>query len=94
MAESRVELLTDEVTPSSHHYVTGSAPPPRAVSANISGWKLQVDGEVATPRNFSMADLQALPHVTRRYVTRNVASAQQGGGRGVGGEILFSRLHP
>jgi DMSO/TMAO reductase YedYZ molybdopterin-dependent catalytic subunit len=68
MAEARVELLTDQVTPTANHYVTGSAPPSRAWSQNMTGWSLQVDGEVNSPRSFTMADLQALPRVTRQYV--------------------------
>mmetsp|Transcript_176029 Transcript_176029/g.559170 ORF Transcript_176029/g.559170 Transcript_176029/m.559170 type:complete len:663 (+) Transcript_176029:156-2144(+) len=67
-AEARVELLTDDVTPISHHYVTGSAPPTRAWTRDISDWKLSIDGEVDQAHNFTMADLQSFPHVTRRYV--------------------------
>jgi hypothetical protein len=68
-AEARVELLTDGVTPISHHFTTGSWPPPRAWAQDLAGWSLQVDGEVERPRNFTMAALRALgPAVTRRYV--------------------------
>ena len=67
-AEARVELLTDDVTPTSHHYVTGSAPPPRAWTRDLSDWRLLVDGEVGGARNFTMAELQSFNHVTRRYV--------------------------
>ena len=69
MAEARVEELTDAITPASHHYVTGSAPPKRAWTRDMTGWELRVDGQVAGPRSFTMAELQALaPHVTRSYV--------------------------
>ena len=68
MAESKVELLTDSITPSTHHFVTGSVPPPRAWSRNMTGWQLQLDGEVDRPMNFTMEDLQGMPQVTRQYV--------------------------
>jgi hypothetical protein len=68
MAESRVELLTDAVTPISHHYVTGSPPPQRAWTRDMTGWRLKIDGQVAAERNFTMGELQALPHVSRQYV--------------------------
>lgn len=69
MAEARVELLTDSITPISHHYVTGSAPPPRAWTRNMSGWSLRVDGEVASPHSFTMQELQSrFPVVSRQYV--------------------------
>lgn len=67
-AEPRIELLLDDVTPISTFYTTGSAPPPRAFSRDMTGWSLQIDGEVSSPRNFTMADIQAFPHVTRRFV--------------------------
>ena len=68
MAESKVELLTDDVTPASHHYITGSVPPPRAWSRDMTGWQLQVDGEVDRPTVFTMQDLQEMAQpVTRRY---------------------------
>eukprot|EP00729_Bicosta_minor_P021025 gene21025-14531_t len=68
MAESKVELLTDDVTPASHHYITGSVPPPRAWSRDMTGWQLQVDGEVDRPTVFTMQDLQDMAQpVTRRY---------------------------
>jgi hypothetical protein len=71
MAESRVELLTDAITPTSHHYVTGSFPPPRAWNRDMTGWTLQVDGEVQKNKSFTMEELQSqFKHVTRQYGSR------------------------
>jgi len=67
-AESKIEELVDDVTPISHHYVTGSAPPPRALSRNMTDWQLLIDGEVHRPQNFTMDALKSFSHVSRRYV--------------------------
>eukprot|EP01051_Picozoa_sp_SAG22_P005745 SAG22_NODE_352_length_11827_cov_3.941252_2_plen_1753_part_00 len=67
-AEARIEHLTDDVTPISNHFTTGSWPPTRAWEQDLTGWSVKIDGEVELPRSFTMAQLKELPVVTRRYV--------------------------
>jgi DMSO/TMAO reductase YedYZ molybdopterin-dependent catalytic subunit len=62
----------------------------------MSGWQLQIDGEVAIARNFTMAELQALPHVTRQYVLECASNwgrgmlpaSQQADWWGIGGDFF------
>ncbi len=55
-AECPPHLLDDEVTPTARHFVRNNGVPPSAVDA--SSWKLQIDGEVASPMTLGIDDLK------------------------------------
>ena len=62
-------LLNDDVTPTERHFVrNNSAIPERAISQDLRGWKLVIDGEVHKELALSMDDLLRFPQVTREVV--------------------------
>jgi len=60
--ETPVALLDSFITPVERFYVRSHLPVPAALDAQA--WKLQVEGDVATPLSLSIADLRALPPAT------------------------------
>jgi DMSO/TMAO reductase YedYZ molybdopterin-dependent catalytic subunit len=56
-AECPPHLLDDDVTPTARHFVRNNGVPPASVDA--SNWRLQIDGEVASPMTFSITDLKS-----------------------------------
>ena len=62
-------LLNDNVTPTERHFVrNNSGVPERAVTKNLRGWKLVIDGEVHKELALSMEDLLRFPQVTMEVV--------------------------
>ena len=59
--ETPVELLDNFITPIEAFFVRGHMTAP---AVDAQAWQLAVDGDVKTPRMFSVADLRALPAVT------------------------------
>ncbi|KPK35127.1 MAG: molybdopterin containing oxidoreductase [Betaproteobacteria bacterium SG8_40] len=55
-AECPAHLLDDEVTPTARHFVRNNGAPPSNIDA--SGWRLQIDGEVASPMTLGIEDLK------------------------------------
>lgn len=55
-AECPPQLLDDDVTPNSRHFVRNNGIPPTKVDA--ADWKLQIDGEVVKPMTLSIDDLK------------------------------------
>ena len=60
--EAPVALLDSWITPIDSFYVRSHLPVPPA--ADPAGWRLQIDGEVATPGALSLADIRSLPRVS------------------------------
>jgi DMSO/TMAO reductase YedYZ molybdopterin-dependent catalytic subunit len=58
--ETPVELLDSFITPNEAFYVRGHMTAP---VVDAQAWRLQVEGEVKTPRTLSVADVRALPAV-------------------------------
>ncbi|MDJ0945864.1 MAG: sulfite oxidase [Kiloniellales bacterium] len=56
-AETPAHLLDDDVTPVERHFIRNNGIPPEEVDA--AGWTLTVDGEVDTPLELSIDDLQS-----------------------------------
>ena len=56
-AETPAHLLDDDVTPVERHFIRNNGIPPESVDAGA--WKLTVDGEVGTPLELSIDDLQS-----------------------------------
>ena len=56
--ETPVELLDNFITPIEAFFVRGHMTAP---AVDAQAWQLAVDGDVKTPRMFSVADLRALP---------------------------------
>jgi DMSO/TMAO reductase YedYZ molybdopterin-dependent catalytic subunit len=62
-------LLNDDVTPTARHFVrNNSGIPEQAVSKDLRGWKLVIDGEVHKELALSMEDLSRFPQVTMEVV--------------------------
>ena len=62
-------LLNDDVTPTARHFVrNNSGVPERAVSKDLRGWKLVIDGEVHKELALSMEDLSRFPQITMEVV--------------------------
>ena len=62
-------LLNDDVTPTERHFVrNNSGIPERAISQDLRGWKLIVNGEVHKELALSMDDLSRFPQVTMEVV--------------------------
>ena len=62
-------LLNDDVTPTERHFVrNNSGIPERAISQDLRGWKLVIDGEVHKELALSMDDLSRFPQVTMDVV--------------------------
>jgi DMSO/TMAO reductase YedYZ molybdopterin-dependent catalytic subunit len=55
-AECPPHLLDDQITPTARHFVRNNGTPPAI--ANISDWRLTIDGEVASPMTLSIDDLK------------------------------------
>jgi DMSO/TMAO reductase YedYZ molybdopterin-dependent catalytic subunit len=55
-AETPADLLDDEVTPTSRHFIRNNGVPPEGVDA--AGWQLTIDGLVDTPLKLKIADLK------------------------------------
>ena len=70
--ETPVELLDSFITPTEAFFVRGHMTAP---TVDAQAWQLSVDGEVRTPRAFSVADLRALPAVS---VTATIECAGNG----------------
>jgi DMSO/TMAO reductase YedYZ molybdopterin-dependent catalytic subunit len=60
--ETPVALLDSFITPNDHFYVRSHLPVPPALDAD--SWTLRVEGEVGTPLQLSMAELQKMPRAT------------------------------
>lgn len=69
-AETAAHLLDDAVTPSNRLFVRNNgAVPEHALAMDASGWTLTVDGEVETPLELTLAQLQSdFETVTRQLV--------------------------
>lgn len=69
-AETPAHLLDDDVTPYEHFFVRNNGlVPDSALDMDAEGWTLTVDGEVETPLELTIADLQErFETVTRRLV--------------------------
>ncbi len=65
-AETPLSLLDDEVTPIARHYIRNNGlVPERALRRDLSGWKLEIDGEVGSRISLDLADLKSrYPNVT------------------------------
>jgi len=62
-------LLDDDVTPTERHYVRNNGSiPERAEAADLTDWKLTIDGEVENPLSLSFEDLKQMPSVTMPLV--------------------------
>ena len=62
-------LLDDHITPSARHFVRNNGSvPARAKNTDPQGWKLVVEGEVTTPLELSLDELQQFPAVTQQVV--------------------------
>ena len=79
-------LLNDDVTPTERHFVrNNSGIPERAISRDLHGWRLIIDGEVHKVLALSMEDLERFPQVTLEVVLecagngRNLFSPQVSG---------------
>ncbi|MCB9947964.1 MAG: sulfite oxidase [Rhodospirillaceae bacterium] len=58
--ETPAHLLDDDITPASRHFVRNNGLlPEMALSGDASGWTLTVDGEVDTPLELTLEELQA-----------------------------------
>lgn len=55
-AETPAHLLDDDITPTDRHFIRNNGLVPETTSPE--GWRLTVDGEVDTPLDLSIADLQ------------------------------------
>jgi len=69
-AETPAHLLDDDITPYKHFFIRNNGGiPGTALDMNAEGWTLTIDGEVDTPLELSLADLQEnFEVVTRRLV--------------------------
>jgi DMSO/TMAO reductase YedYZ molybdopterin-dependent catalytic subunit len=56
-AETRVDLLNDDVTPTSRHFIRNNGVLP--TNADATKWKLKIDGLVDKPMELSIADLKS-----------------------------------
>jgi DMSO/TMAO reductase YedYZ molybdopterin-dependent catalytic subunit len=74
-AETPAELLDDPVTPTERFFIRNHGSPPD--STDPAGWKLTIDGEVATPLELSIDDLKGRFEV----VTRQLQLECAGNGR-------------
>ena len=62
-------LLDDDVTPTARHFVRNNSNiPERAISGDLHGWKLTIDGDVHRKLTLSMDDLSRFPKVTVQMV--------------------------
>lgn len=62
-------LLNADVTPTIRHFVrNNSSIPKRAISGDLRGWKLTIDGEVHKKLTLSMDNLMRFPKVTTHTV--------------------------
>lgn len=79
-AETPATLLDDEITPVSRHFVRNNGiVPHRALTGDLEGWRLIVDGEVRKPLVLDMPTLQS------RYARRKAALVIECGGNGRAG---------
>lgn len=79
-AETPVTLLDDAVTPNSRHFIRNNGLlPERAVSRDLSGWTLKVDGEVETALSLSLDELKD------RYPQRQASLVLECAGNGRAG---------
>lgn len=69
-AETPAHLLDDDVTPAERMFVRQNGLTPQtALDGNAEGWTLTIDGEVETPLELTLADLQSqFEVITRRLV--------------------------
>jgi len=70
--ETPVELLDDFITPVAAFFVRNHMLPP---AVDKGSWTLAIDGEVASPETFSLADLRRMPATT---VTATIECAGNG----------------
>ena len=62
-------LLDDDITPTERHFVRNNGNlPKRAITKDLSGWKLTIDGEVNKELALTMDDLLRFPQVTMQVV--------------------------
>lgn len=67
VAETPETLLDDEVTTAERFFIRNNGQVPEAPSGDPKAWKLRLDGEVATPLDFTLGEIEArFPLVTRR----------------------------
>lgn len=57
-AETPAHLLDHRVTPGRHMFIRNNGVPPDMSAVTDASWTLQIDGDVDTPRRFSIADLK------------------------------------
>ncbi len=58
--ETPAHLLDDDVTPAARHFVRNNGlVPDMALAGNSSGWTLTIDGEVDSPMELSLEDLES-----------------------------------
>lgn len=69
-AETPAHLLDDDITPYKHFFIRNNGRvPDTALDMNAEGWTLTIDGEVDTPLELTLADLQEeFEVVTKRLV--------------------------
>ncbi|MDO5604082.1 MAG: sulfite oxidase [Paracoccus sp. (in: a-proteobacteria)] len=69
-AETPAHLLDDDITPADRMFVRmNGLVPQTALDGDAEGWTLTIDGEVETPLELSLADLQSqFETITRRLV--------------------------
>ncbi len=67
VAETPEHLLDDAVTPADKFFIRNNGQIPEAASADPRAWRLRVDGEVNTPIEITVGELEArFPVVTRQ----------------------------
>ena len=92
--ELPVHLLDDAVTPTARHFVRNNGGiPQRALSKDMRGWALRVDGEVDRELSLTFEDLYCLPQVTMQMVLecagngRSLFEPQVGGTQWIRGAV-------
>lgn len=77
-AETPVTLLDDDITSNERHFVRNNGlVPERALTRDLTGWTLTIDGEVRNPRQFTLGELKS----SFRVYERNLVLECGGNGR-------------
>ncbi|MEM7327598.1 MAG: sulfite oxidase [Pseudomonadota bacterium] len=64
-AETPAHFLDDDVTPARHMFIRNNGVPPDVSAVTDDSWMLTIDGEVETPKAFSITDLKRqFEHIT------------------------------
>jgi len=78
-AEGKPYLLNDEITPITNFYVRSHGQvPKRALTRDMTGWNLTIDGDVIKTKQFTMAELQAFPVYSRQYILECAGNGRHG----------------